>query len=249
MFRRHLRHLQEASCTWINSVKKIWNNQHKCKRPLIWAFWIICKFLLPVKCNSITPRLRNQQHKSEQHTASHWWFFQNTQNICIFYFCYASAKLSGFSFHRNPEHSHQALSHVTATMRVLAFLEIYDQVIPTQHQRSGHDIIIIIISFMELGHFMTRSGLTYLQVSSKVYHDSFCPLECSVSLPWVNYFEAFYLRVVSSFSCIPVICPKLVLFLTPLQFVHLFCNLSKRTLLFFSCISSLLLLFFWRHLL
>ena len=28
----------------------------------------------------------------------------------------------------------------------------------------------------------------------------------SVSLPWVIYFEAFYLHVVSSFSCIPVIC-------------------------------------------
>jgi len=41
------------------------------------------------------------------------------------------------------------------------------------------------------------------------------------------YFEAFYLHVVSIFSCIPVICPKLVLFLTPLQFVHLFCNLSQ----------------------
>jgi hypothetical protein len=37
----------------------------------------------------------------------------------------------------------------------------------------------------------------------------------------------------------------LVLFLTPLQYVHLFCNLSKRILVFFSCISSLLLLFFW----
>jgi hypothetical protein len=33
----------------------------------------------------------------------------------------------------------------------------------------------------------------------------------------------------------------LVLFLIPLQFVHLFCNCI---LLFFSCISSLLLLFF-----
>jgi hypothetical protein len=34
----------------------------------------------------------------------------------------------------------------------------------------------------------------------------------------------------------------LVLFLIPLQFVYLFCNLSKCILLFFSCISSLLLL-------
>ena len=99
---------------------------------------------------------------------------------------------------------------------------------------------------MELGHLLTRSGLTYPEVSSKVYHDSFCQLGSSTSLPWVINFEAFYLHVVSSFSCIPVICPKLVI-LTPLQFVHLFCNLSKCILLFFSCISSLLLLFFWIH--
>ena len=98
---------------------------------------------------------------------------------------------------------------------------------------------------MDLGYLLTRSGLTYPEVSSKVYHDSFRQLGRSISLPWVIYFEAFYLLVVSSFSCIPVICPKLVLFLTPLQYVHLFCNLSKRILVFFSCISSLLLLFFW----
>ena len=55
----------------------------------------------------------------------------------------------------------------------------------------------------------------------------FCQLGSRISLPWVIYFEAFYLHLVSSFSCIPVICPKLVLFLTPLQFVHLFCNLSQ----------------------
>jgi len=93
---------------------------------------------------------------------------------------------------------------------------------------------------MELGHFLTRSSLTYPKVPSKVYHDSFCQLGSSISLPWVIYFEAFYLHVVSSFSCILVICPTLVLFLTPLQFVHLFCNLSKFILLFFSCVSPLL---------
>jgi len=74
---------------------------------------------------------------------------------------------------------------------------------------------------MVLGHLLTRSGLTYPEVSSKVCHDSFCQLGNSVSLPWVNYYEAFYLHVVSSFSCIPVICPKFVLFLIPLQFVYL----------------------------
>ena len=114
---------------------------------------------------------------------------------------------------------------------------------------SDEVIIIIIISVMQLGHLLTRSGLTYPEVSSKAYHDSFCQLGSSIPLPWVIYFEAFYLHVVSSFSCIPVICPKLVLFFNHLQFVHLFCNLSKCILLFFSCISSLLLLFFWRHLL
>ena len=80
---------------------------------------------------------------------------------------------------------------------------------------------------MELGHLLTRSGLTHPEVSSKICHNSFCQLGNSVSLPWVIYYKAFYLHVVSSFSCIPVICSKLVLFLIPLQFVYLFCNLSQ----------------------
>jgi len=57
-------------------------------------------------------------------------------------------------------------------------------------------IINIIISVMELGHLLTRSGLSYPEVCSKVYYDSFCQLGSSVSLPWVIYFEAFYLHVV-----------------------------------------------------
>jgi hypothetical protein len=81
------------------------------------------------------------------------------------------------------------------------------------------------IYVMELCHLLTRSGLTYPEVSSKVCHDSYCHLKNSVSLPWVIYYDAFYLHVVSSFSCIPVICLKLVLFLIPLQFGYLFCNL------------------------
>ena len=83
------------------------------------------------------------------------------------------------------------------------------------------------MSVMELGHLLTRSGLTCPEVSSKVCHDSFCQLQRSVSLPWVIYFEAFYLHAVSSFSCIPVIYPILVLFLTHLRIVHFFCNLSQ----------------------
>jgi len=61
---------------------------------------------------------------------------------------------------------------------------------------------------MELGHLLTRFVLTYPEVSSKVYQHSFCHLGSSISLPWVIYFEAFYLPVVSSFSCIPVIWRK-----------------------------------------
>ena len=68
------------------------------------------------------------------------------------------------------------------------------------------------ISIMELGHLLTCFGLTYPEVSSKVCHDSFCQLQNIVSLPWVIYYETFYLHVVSSFSCTPAICPKLVLF-------------------------------------
>ena len=59
---------------------------------------------------------------------------------------------------------------------------------------------------MDLGHLLTRSGLTNPEVSSKVCHDSFCQLGNSVELPWVIYYEVFYLHVVSSYSCIPVIC-------------------------------------------
>jgi hypothetical protein len=63
---------------------------------------------------------------------------------------------------------------------------------------------------------LTRSGLRYPDVSSKVCHDSFCQLENSASFPWVIYYEAFYLHAAFSFSCILVTCPKLVLFLIPL---------------------------------
>jgi len=88
-------------------------------------------------------------------------------------------------------------------------------------------IIIIIMSVMQLGHVLTRSGLTYLEVSSEVCHDSFCQSRNSVSLPWVVCREAFCLYVVSSSSCIPADCLEPVLFLIPLQCVNLFCNLSQ----------------------
>jgi hypothetical protein len=75
------------------------------------------------------------------------------------------------------------------------------------------------ISVMELGHLLACSGLTCPEVSSKVCHDSFCQSGSSVSSRSVICYEAFCLHVVSIFSCIPVLCPKLELFLTPSQFV------------------------------
>ena len=105
------------------------------------------------------------------------------------------------------------------------------------------------MSVIELGHLLTCSGLAHLEVSSEVCHDSFCQLGNSVSLSWVVCHEAFCLHVVSSSSCIPAVCVEPVLFLIPLQCVNLFCNLSKCILLFFSYISSLLLLFSWHPLL
>ena len=42
------------------------------------------------------------------------------------------------------------------------------------------------ISVMQLGHLLTRSRLTYPEVSSKVCRDSFCQLGNSVSLPGLS---------------------------------------------------------------
>ena len=129
--------------------------------------------------------------------------------------------------------------HIVSTVRYIQWPHIFKGIAPP----------FIIIIIMELGHLLTRSGLTYLEVSSEVCHDSFCQLGNSVSLSWAVCHEAFCLHVVSSSSCIPAVCLEPVLFLIPLQCVNLFCNLSKCTLLFFSYISSLLLLFSWHPLL
>jgi len=53
------------------------------------------------------------------------------------------------------------------------------------------------MSVMELGQLLTRSGLTFLEVSSEVFHDSFCQLGNSVSLSWVVCREAFCLYLYS----------------------------------------------------
>ena len=69
-----------------------------------------------------------------------------------------------------------------------------------QHGKYIHHHHYHHMSVMELGHLLTRSGLTYVEVSSEVCHDSFCQLGKSVSLSWVVCHEAFCLHVVSSSS-------------------------------------------------
>ena len=127
----------------------------------------------------------------------------------------SSVHLVGFIWKR--QHTYLPLLLCTTyTYRGTGYFIFVTEYVGIHHHHHHH------IYFMELGHLLTLSGLT----NPEVYRDSFCQLGSSISLPWLVYFEAFYLHVVSSFSCIPVICPKLVLFLNPLQFVHLFCNLS-----------------------
>jgi len=86
---------------------------------------------------------------------------------------------------------------------------------------------------MQLGHLLTQSSLTRLEVSLMVSPGFFCLLVCSFLLSSVIYYKAFSLYIVTDFFCIPVVCPKLRLYLVRLQSVGLFYNLSKCILLFF----------------
>ena len=96
---------------------------------------------------------------------------------------------------------------------------------------------------IELGCLLTRSTLTYLEVSLMVFPGTFCLLVCSFLLSLVICLETFYLYVVVNFFSSPVFCTELGLYLVPLQTLCLY-NLCKCVLLFFTYVSSLLLLFF-----
>ena len=61
---------------------------------------------------------------------------------------------------------------------------------------------------MELSHLLTRSGLTYQEVSSMFSPDFFLLLACSIVVFSVIYYEAFSLYVANNFFCIPIFCPK-----------------------------------------
>ena len=66
---------------------------------------------------------------------------------------------------------------------------------------------------MELGHLLTPSSLTHLEVSILVSPGFFCLIFCSILVLSVIYYGAFCLYFVTNFFCIPVLCPKLGLYL------------------------------------
>jgi hypothetical protein len=85
---------------------------------------------------------------------------------------------------------------------------------------------------MELGHLLTRFGLTHLEVSLMVSPGCFCQSSCSLLVLSVICYRAFCLRVATNFFCILYFVQKwghIESFL-----VFMFYNLLKCILLFFS---------------
>jgi hypothetical protein len=83
------------------------------------------------------------------------------------------------------------------------------------------------LAIMQLGHLMTRFGLTLSKVSLTVSPGFFCLLVCSVLLSSVISQETFCLHVAKKIFFIPVFCPKLGLNLFLVQSLCLFYNLFK----------------------
>ena len=78
---------------------------------------------------------------------------------------------------------------------------------------------------MELGHLLTRSGLTYPEVSSKVCHDSLCQSGNSFFITLGNLLRGILFTCCIHFLLYSSNLSKFVLFLIPLQFMYLFCKL------------------------
>src|SRR5215469_10423620 len=102
------------------------------------------------------------------------------------------------------------------------------------------------MSVMELGHLLTRSGLTYLEVSSKVCHDSFCQLVNSF-ITLGNLLQGILFTCCIQFLLYSSSLSRTGVIFSSFAICVLVCNLSNCILLF-SYISSLLLLFSWHPL-
>ena len=79
------------------------------------------------------------------------------------------------------------------------------------------------VSVMELGHLLTRSGLTYPEVSSKVCHDFFLPVEEECFIILGNLLRGIL------FTC----CIQFLLYSSNLAKCKLFCNNQRLRMAFF----------------
>ena len=103
--------------------------------------------------------------------------------------------------------------------------------------------------FENICHFrlLTRSGLTYPEVSKLVFAGSFAFRPVVFLLSWLIFYEAFCLHVAAIVFCSPVFCPKLgfILFFSVFCFVicpSAFCCFSRIfhfCLCYSSCVSCL----------
>ena len=82
------------------------------------------------------------------------------------------------------------------------------------------------LASMELGHLLTHSGLTHLAIFLTFSPGFFYLLVFSILIFSVIYYGAFCFYVANKFFCIPVVCPKLGLYLALLQSLCLFYNIS-----------------------
>jgi hypothetical protein len=99
-------------------------------------------------------------------------------------------------------------------------------------ERLENKIYHLHVYIKDLGHLLTHSSLTHPDVSSVVFLGYSCLLGCSFLSIWIICYLTFDLRVLSIFTLNPVLCPKLGLYLIPLQYLYLFCHLFK-------CIQSM----------
>ena len=168
-------------------------------------------FFRDIRCRTIkTTRVQNSAGKQDSILRSYCWHIHITSSLCWL-----------FSPVRLPFFKGEARLFYEFVIIIIVVVVV---------------IIIIIIIIYQSWCWATCCPVPVSCIQKSLQRSAMIPSASwgiSVSLPWVICYEAFYLHTVSSFSCIPVICPKLVLFLIPLEFVYLFCNRPSL-----SCCSS-----------
>jgi hypothetical protein len=159
--------------------------------------------------------------------------WQSLWDLIISYFCDIHTRICHWCInnsyninrHLNTEVSFSYTNNHSITVNMLC-LKNMQRFYHHHHHHHHHHVAI-----KELGHLLTRFGLMRPEFSSKVFVGLFCFLGCSFLWVCVICYLAFDLHVVSNFSCSPVLCLKLGLYLIILQSLSLFYDLSKCILL------------------